>query len=646
MISRRARLIPIVALVAANVVGGAFLASHYGQNIDEGFETKYGELSLRSYLEPFRAYQGPVLKAVGPLYLMIWGSAASVIDHAVPGWSNVDARHYVNFLFFQAAIVCVYLLSLRVARTSVAFAGALLFQTQPVLFGHGFINHKDSAFMAFFAVAVVMGLTGVDRFACQTASNRVGPTANHNPFDEIAVRLRELWLGSQPRSRLLLAACVAFAAGIPLVRAALDSPIRSWTADAVQGAYDGTAWGPVNWLFSMVAENSATSPVSAYVNKAIRVMDAAAYGVSLSLLGVGLWLIRSAWWVAFRRFAKEVLQFAWPAAAILGMAVAVRTAALFGGLLVTAYAWQQAKRRSAPFLLAYGVAFAIVAYSSWPQLWGGLFDFLRTSVESSLRFPDEREVLFQGAVFVSGGIPRIFLPWLIAAQLTVPALLLSLLGLSLTSWLVTRPAMPSAFLSILLSWFLLPFLAVIAFNLHIYNNFRHLLFTMPPLFVMGCLLLEHLLPLVRRPLLPQAATTLLLIPGVVGIVRLHPYEYVYYNDLVGGVRGAYGEYELDYWCTAYRETMEFVNETAPPGSGIAVWGPISTAAPFFREDLVLVKIPSRPAQGELEAYAAIGCSWATIDPAFFPEAPLLWTLERDGVPLAVVKLLQTGAAEP
>jgi hypothetical protein len=37
----------------------------------------------------------------------------------------------------------------------------------------------------------------------------------------------------------------------------------------------------------------------------------------------------------------------------------------------------------------------------------------------------------------------------------------------------------------------------------------------------------------------------------------------------------------------------------------------------------------------------VGCSWVTVDPNFFPDAPVLWSVERDGVPLAIVKLLAT-----
>ena len=37
----------------------------------------------------------------------------------------------------------------------------------------------------------------------------------------------------------------------------------------------------------------------------------------------------------------------------------------------------------------------------------------------------------------------------------------------------------------------------------------------------------------------------------VSMIRLHPYQYIYYNGLVGGIRGAQGRYELDYYCHTY-----------------------------------------------------------------------------------------------
>ena len=47
------------------------------------------------------------------------------------------------------------------------------------------------------------------------------------------------------------------------------------------------------------------------------------------------------------------------------------------------------------------------------------------------------------------------------------------------------------------------------------------------------------------------------------LVRLHPFQYTYFNCLAGGVAGAAGKYETDYWLTSYKEAIEWI-EAQPP----------------------------------------------------------------------------------
>jgi len=54
-------------------------------------------------------------------------------------------------------------------------------------------------------------------------------------------------------------------------------------------------------------------------------------------------------------------------------------------------------------------------------------------------------------------------------------------------------------------------------------------------------------------------------------VRLHPYEYLYYNDLVGGLPGAARRNETDYWVNMMPEAVEQLEEfiDKQPGAGAA-----------------------------------------------------------------------------
>jgi hypothetical protein len=191
----------------------------------------------------------------------------------------------------------------------------------------------------------------------------------------------------------------------------------------------------------------------------------------------------------------------------------------------------------------------------------------------------------------------------------------------------------------LLLWTLGPLAAVVTFGVPIYNYFRHVLFMMPPLFVMAAVAFEWLWESLRWPRWYVVLVVAGLLPGIVGSLRLHPYEYGYFNELVGGARGAYGRFLSDYWCTSLREAMSYVNAHAPPSAGIAVTGPESAALAFAREDLRVKDDAEILTDPDFQPTMIIGCAWATIEPGFFPEAPLLWTVEREGVPLAIVKQL-------
>ena len=642
----RVEWLPMAALVAANVVLGILLAPHYGQSIDEAANVKYGELSLRSYLDPLNPYRDPSREDKGPFYLMLWSSASSVIPRVVHGWLPVDARHFVNFLAWQIAVVSIYSLGRRVAGRGAALAGTLLFETQPLLFGHAFINQKDSAFMAFFSAAVALGLTAIDKFDASPAG-RTGRGPDGVSSTALWRELRDAWMAGEAKSRRIAGGLVVLALGVLLTRIALDTPLRAWIGEIVRNAYLGTAWGPVQWAFDQVARNVLRTPLPAYIDRAVLVADVGVVVASLVLAGATLGT--SAWvWRRLdqRLYIREIFRLVLPAAIVFGMALAIRSVALLAGLLVAGYALARHGRTFFRPILAYWVVAFLAAFLFWPQLWGSPVEWVRSSLEQSLQFPEDHEVLFRGVIYDSSSLPPAYLPWLMALQFTIPAIVSFFAAFI---WIARRCILrgaKEAGLWVMVLWFLVPFTAVVAFGVPIYNNFRHLLFMVPPLFAMTSVLWDRLSCFLRKPWLAPSLTVALLLPGVAAIGRLHPYEYIYFNELTGGVRGAFGNYLLDSWCTAYRETMQFVNETAPAGSGIAVWGPISNSRPFFRPDLRLVRLPEGTAEGELDAFAVIGCSWATIDPTFFPGAPTIWSVEREGVPLAVVKLLPPAGDKP
>ncbi len=102
-----------------------------------------------------------------------------------------------------------------------------------------------------------------------------------------------------------------------------------------------------------------------------------------------------------------------------------------------------------------------------------------------------------------------------------------------------------------IAWFIIE-------DLPAYDGIRHFLFVVPPLAVLaafGIVRAIRLLTLAPRPAVTVATAmaTLAIAWQATVLARLHPYEYVDYNALVGGLAGANRRYVMDYWANTVPE---------------------------------------------------------------------------------------------
>lgn len=72
---------------------------------------------------------------------------------------------------------------------------------------------------------------------------------------------------------------------------------------------------------------------------------------------------------------------------------------------------------------------------------------------------------------------------------------------------------------------------------------------------------------------------------VIPIIFYHPYQITYFNELVGGLKGAFGRFDLDYWGTSQKAAMEWLNENAKQDSIVHVVMAADVAAKYLRPDL-------------------------------------------------------------
>ena len=275
---------------------------------------------------------------------------------------------------------------------------------------------------------------------------------------------------------------------------------------------------------------------------------------------------------AWSLYALSRIRFSYPylplrLAAGIGLAIGLSLSVRPGGMLFLAYAAALVsvamvanRERSPRRVAATAGAFALLVFIAatvplpfWPWLQTRPYIGLLNAAGGVSEVTWDGVMLFNGREVLASAVPWDYVPvWLIY---TMPPVVL--VGALLSLGQLPRGARAS--FPVLALWFavMFPIVYVIARNSTLYDEIRHLLFVIPPLFVVAALGWWWCLgALGRRPRVALAAVLVLgLLEPIVFQVRNHPNQVVYFNGLVGGPRGAIQRFELDYWGNCHYEAM-------------------------------------------------------------------------------------------
>jgi hypothetical protein len=255
--------------------------------------------------------------------------------------------------------------------------------------------------------------------------------------------------------------------------------------------------------------------------------------------------------------------------------------------------WRTARARLARLAFAL-IPTAILAYVVmglvWPWSVANPLNPILAIETFSHFFENPWRELFGGDLLTPVEMPRSYVPVLIGLQLPELFLLLGCAGVLGAVVAACRSQLTPRSRAIHLSIALaaaLPVLVTVITRPAMYNGIRHFVFVMPPLAVAG--------GLAGAWIATRAARFSRIVPGllavcfaagialpVIEMARLHPYEYAFYNHLIGGVRGAQSRYMLDYWGLAFKQAGNELRDMlakrgeAPPAGRkwtVAVCGP-------------------------------------------------------------------------
>lgn len=332
-------------------------------------------------------------------------------------------------------------------------------------------------------------------------------------------------------------------------------------------------------------------------------------------------------------------------AVALALALNVRAGALmylgYFGLLVIGYVivgrtWSNRQLfDTATRLAAVSIVALVLGTAFWP--WAQEAPLIRPlqALFGLSEYPYDAGMLFAGKVITSTKLPMSYVPWWFAI-ITPPVVLL---GIALAAVIGVRHYWKP--LLLLAGVVLLPATLVIVRQSTLYDSVRHLLFIYPPLVVIAAggwaaaiLRVDGVWP--RRFALAALAA------GFINVmsyeIRSYPNEIVYFNELVGGPKGAFGRYDMDYWGNCLLEAVAWTAHVAKrSGQALKVsgepWGLVQVDVERFRQ--IMFTHPFR-ADHHLDVRLARGSPQFVN--ALVNDGTVLYRVETaDGAPLCIVK---------
>lgn len=287
---------------------------------------------------------------------------------------------------------------------------------------------------------------------------------------------------------------------------------------------------------------------------------------------------------------SEMPKISWRSAIVLmlgiGSAFGVRAG---GGLLLFAYTglfvflflWFDENSRKnlqnlnikafSDLIVKLVVAFVgawIIGIMFWPLALKAPISTPFTALKMQSAFPVIIRVLFGGEYIVSNEVPWTYNPEYIL--ITTPLIIIAGMIIGVLLLPKIKQYFDWRLVAIVLFASLFPLFYIVYKKSALYNGWRHSYFAYCGLAVFAALGFEMLFRMLKNKMAHIALYAVLfiglLIPTVF-IAKSFPMSYIYFNELVGGLDGAYGNYQIDYYAASAKPAADWVRENIPLKEG-------------------------------------------------------------------------------
>jgi len=633
---KKERALLLIWLVV-NLAVGLWIVRDYGLSYDEPHYFDYAEQSVNAFQSIGEQFTNPNTDRFnfpnyGPAFIILVETLLLSVSKYSISASNIAIWKFSYFLVFQFTGLCLYGLVKRWFTLWTAGTILVLFITQPMLWGHAFINPKDIPFLFFFTLSVWTGFAFVDVSESRTPKF---------DFSLISRSLLQRWKRSNREKKKHFLIFVSLLSGYCLASMIFKDRLIENLIHSFYYA-DTNSW--MGRLMRIFAEHVSQIPVDDYVKRALNIfMQIEIIFILFFLVLLGVYFVS---FISNKTFIcllkdsfsliRKQMKFCWDqqasklnsqykgkklfhwffdpkillAGITLGITTSIRILGPLAGIIVSIYFLVKHQGKSVPGLITYWLWAGIGMYITWPYLWPAPLSRFLESIEVMANFDWGGQVLFNGQLYRSFEIPNFYLPVLMNIQFTESLIILFYLGLGLFFWQILRKPISMDLLIYIGLGSLLPFVSFILLRSPLYDNFRQLLFILPGLFIISAFTIEFIITKLQKNWVRLSFVLLISIPGIISLTQLHPYQYIYYNSFIGGVGGAFRRFEIDYWQTSMSELAISVNEDAEYGAKIIGISSPDFLAQQLRSDLIVEKIrtPTFDLDGAYD-YAMLTTRW-------------------------------------
>lgn len=215
-------------------------------------------------------------------------------------------------------------------------------------------------------------------------------------------------------------------------------------------------------------------------------------------------------------------------------------------------------KRLTVIVLVSGAAF-FMSILLWPFALQDPFRNVYESFRVMAHFPSTFRQIFEGEVMWSDNMPWYYIPKSMA--ITIPLVVLSGIAVFMVFVKSIFIKRKSLLYGLVVFSIIFPLVFVMIQKSNLYSSWRQFLFLYPLIILIAAVGFSQLFEWFRVPLLRWVLAAFLLFLSVHPVKFMatgFPYSYIYYNQLAGGLKGAHGNYETDYYYIGQTEASQWL----------------------------------------------------------------------------------------